>query len=294
MKHPFLVIVILLISLSAFSQSTSQEIVNNRFLVRKENKYGVIDSSKKIIIPFKYDFIEFENERLIVRSNGLHGLLSLDNEELIPIEYKFILPRNKQRFILWTNKSLFGLSDVNGEILIPIKYRQVSSLENHTFYVTENQSNINGVYDYSGKNIIPELYKFYTIDGEKIFATKNNKPQILNLLNAKDTVDLGDIKLIETVKHYSISEEMFQIIKKNEKYGLINSKNETIIPLQYDDIKSSENWRFFIVKSNNKIGIVNINGTIAKKPIYDSIELRKEYVLLKRKNAIDELYVYDL
>ena len=90
-----------------------------------------------------------------------------------------------------------------------------------------------------------------------------------------------------------MGESLFQIIKSENKYGVINSKNETIIPIIYDEIKSSQNWRYFIIKLNNKLGLININGIITKEPIYDNIELRKEYILLKRKDKKDEIYSYE-
>jgi hypothetical protein len=224
----------------------------------------------------------------------LNGLFSLDNKELIPIEFEFILPRKNDRFILWKKNSINGLSDTNGKIIIPIKYKRVSSTENDDFYITENKNNLNGVYDYNGKNIIPEEYKFYTIDKNRIFATKDNKARIIDIQNSENNIDLDErIELIETVRHYSMGENLFQIIKKENKYGIINSKNETIIPIVYDEIKSSQNWRYFIIKQKNKIGLININGTVTKEPIYDNIELRKEYIVLKKRNSKDEIYSYE-
>jgi hypothetical protein len=224
----------------------------------------------------------------------LNGLFSIDNKELIPIEFEFILPRKNDRFILWTKTSIFGLSDNNGKIKIPIKYKRVSSTENDDFYITENRNNLNGIYDYNGKNIIPEEYKFYTVDKYRIFATKDNKSQIIDIKNSENNIILDEkIELIETVRHYAMGENLFQIIKKENKFGLINSKNETVIPIIYDEIKSSQSWRYFIIKKNNKIGLINVNRTVTKEPIYDSIELRKEYIVLKRKNIKDEIYSYE-
>lgn len=284
----------LLLATSVYSQNFILKIEENRFIERKNHKYGITDSLKNIIVPFRFDFIEYKNQRLIVRNNKLHGLFSLDNKELVPIEFDFILPRNNDRFILWRTNSLHGLSDINGEIIIPIKYKHVSSTENDDFYLTTNEKNLNGVYDFNGKNIIPEEYKFYTVDNYRIFATKNNKAQIIDLQNSKNNIELDEaVEFIETIRHSSMGQDLFQIIKKENKYGIINSKNDIIIPAIYDEIKSSQNWRYFIIKQNNKLGLVNVNGSITKEPIYDGIELRKEYMLLKRTNLKDESYSYE-
>ena len=293
MKSIFLTISLLFFLTSIYSQNSVRKISNNRFIERKNNKDGVTDSLKKVIVPFKYDFIEYINERLIVRNNKLNGLLSLDNKEIIPIEFEFILPRKYNRFILWKTNSINGLSDNNGKIIIPLKYTNVSSTQNDDFYITENENNLNGVYDINGKNIIPEEYKFYTIDNYKIFATKKNKPLIIDIQNSKNNIPLDDnIELIETQRHYSMGENLFQIIKNGNKYGIINSKNETIIPIIYDEIISSGYWEYFIIKQKGKIGLININGIVVKEPIYDKIQMRKEYVILKKKNLKDVYYSY--
>jgi hypothetical protein len=294
MKITISIILLLLLTTFIYSQNSKTKIEENRFIERREDKFGVTDSLKNVIVPFIYDFIEFKNHRLIIRKNNLNGLFSLDNKELLPIEFEFILPRNNERFILWTKKSIFGLSDINGKIIIPLQYKGVSSTENDDFYITENENNLNSVFNYNGKIIIPEEYQFYTIDKYRIFATKNNNPQIIDLQNSKNNIFLCDnIELIETFRHYSMGETLFQIIKKENKFGVINSKNETVIPIIYDEIKSSQNWRYFIIKKNNKFGLINVDGTVAKEPIYDKIELRKEYVVLKRKNIKDEFYAYE-
>ena len=294
MKKSVLIILFFLNLNFSYSQNFKQKIDINRFIERRNNKYGVVDSLNNIIIPFKYNYIEFKNNRLIVRNKNLNGLLSLDNKELIPMRYEFLLPRNHDRFILFKRASLNGLSDSNGNLILPVKYKYISSTETDDFYITENDKKLNGVYSFNGENIIPEEYKFYIVDNYKIFAEKNNQPLIFDLQNLNNTKYLEkDISFIETVRHYAWGEMLFQIVKKQNKYGLINSQNETIIPTIYDELKSSENWRYFIFKKSNKMGLISINGKIIKQPIYDAIELRKEYVLLKRKNMKDEVYSYE-
>jgi hypothetical protein len=113
-KRTISTILFLLLTTFIYSQNSKTKIEENRFIERSENKFGITDSLKNVIIPFIYDFIEFKNQRLIIRNNNLNGLLSLDNKQLLPIEFEFILPRKNERFILWTKKSIFGLSDING------------------------------------------------------------------------------------------------------------------------------------------------------------------------------------
>lgn len=291
MKLILLSFLAFLLTEKSFSQKTIIE--TNRFLNVKNGKYGVIDSLNKTVVPFLYEFIEFKNNRLIVRKKGLHGLLTTNNDVIVPVKYQFILPRSDDRFILWTPKSLFGLCDNDGKFILPVKYKDVFSTENDDFYITRNDKNLNGVYSFTGENVFPELYKFYTLDGYNAFAVKDAQPLILNLQKPNDPVLLDqDIVFVETSRHHSIGEQFYQIVKKENKFGVINASNQVIVPLVYDEVKSSQHWRYFIIRDKGKIGLVNIDGDIVKEPIYDAIELRKEYILLKRKNQKDEIYSY--
>ena len=271
--------------------SQQNRIEENRLLKVKNGKYGLTDTLDKTVVPFDYDFIEYKNNRLIVRKKGLHGLLTTNNKLIIPIEYQFILPRGNNRFILWTPNSVFGLSDGDGKTIIPVRYKSVSSTENDDFYITKNQKNLNGVYNFNGDKVLPEIYRFYTIDGYKIFAVKDSQPLILNIENQEETIILDkDIGFVETTRHHSMGEQFYQIVKKGNKFGVINASNQTVVPIIYDEVKSSQHWRYFIIRHKGKFGIINVDGDIVKAPVYDAIELRKEFVLLKRKNQKDEVY----
>ncbi len=293
MKHLLLFKLTFFLMLSFFAQMP-QKLEENRFLKRNNNKFGVTDSTNKIIVPFIYNRIEYKNNRLIVEKQSKQGLITLNNEKVTTNKYRYILPRENNRFLLLTDSSRYGLCDSVGRILIPTKYKHISPTEMDEFYISENDEKLNGVFDFNGNVIFPEIYKFYTIDKYKIFAKCGTQAFILNLKNLSDSIKLDDkIDLIETQRHYSSTEKFFQIIKKSNKYGLINSDNKIMIPVIYDELTSSQHWRYFLIKQNNKLGLINVDGKIIKELIYDDIFLRKEYIILKRKNQKNEYYSYE-
>lgn len=281
-----------LLCVSGMAQPLLTKITENRFLVWKGDKVGVADSQHRIIVPFEFDKIEFQNKRLVVRIKDRYGLYTLNYHELLPVRYKFILPRPQDRFILLTHESLFGLADNNGNMIISPEYNFMSSMDGE-HYVVMNKQKLNGVYDFHGNLVVPMEYKFFTIDGSKVFAEKNNVAQILDINHLDSPVILdSSIKLIYTERHYSSSEEFFQIIKKDEKYGLMNADNGLIIPIIYDEMKSSGSWKFFIIKKNGKYGMLKIDGSIPVPPAYEKIVPKKEGVELFRKGNKKEFFGY--
>jgi hypothetical protein len=123
---------------------------------------------------------------------------------------------------------------------------------------------------------------------------KDGQPLILNILRPEETIFLDkDIDFVETVRHHSMAEtQLYQIVKKKDKFGVINASNQVIVPVIYDEVRSSQHWRYFIIKHKGKVGLINVDGETIKEPVYDAIALRKEFVLLKRKNHKDEIYTY--
>jgi hypothetical protein len=69
-KRTISTILFLLLTTFIYSQNSKTKIEENRFIERSENKFGITDSLKNVIIPFIYDFIEFKNQRLIIRNNN--------------------------------------------------------------------------------------------------------------------------------------------------------------------------------------------------------------------------------
>jgi hypothetical protein len=77
------------------------------------------------------------------------------------------------------------------------------------------------------------------------------------------------------------------VVIKDGKYGLINTKNEIIVPFIYEGIdgingefsEDSDTYTMtnFIAKKNGKYGIVDINGNIIKDFVYSLIVGNNEY-----------------
>ncbi len=63
------------------------------------------------------------------------------------------------------------------------------------------------------------------------------------------------------------------------KWGMINDKNETVIPFQYDKIVRAEGMGdslFFAVLANDKWGILEENGKVKTTALFDEISLTEE------------------
>lgn len=100
----------------------------NRFIVKKGGKYGVITRSKEVIIPIEYDtisnWVEYGPKEHFIVKNRKHGLISRDGDVVIPPIYDEIFVDNGS-LIKVQNNNLFGTIDWENEIIHPIKYENI-------------------------------------------------------------------------------------------------------------------------------------------------------------------------
>lgn len=283
----------LLVSFSLKAQNQQKYLTtDNRFSVYDNKKWGIVDSLDIVIIPFEYERIEFANNVFILTKNKKLGLVDLNNNEIIPTTYYQIYPRKNNRFILLSPEKKGGVIDNKGNIIIPNKFKYITNLHlADDFYLVKDINNNEGIFDFKGNEILPVEYVFYNSDKGTIFGSKDEQAFLFDLNNLDNTIILDEgIELVFTVRHYSGGEQFYQIISKNDKYGIVNFKNAIVISLEYEEIKSTNRWNYFFIKKNNKYGMIKIDGEIVVEPIYDKINLHKNYVSLLQADKVKDTF----
>lgn len=75
----------------------SIEYKDSIFIVRKNDKYGVLDIHKKVILDIKYDEINFKDTYrniIITKRDNLYGMYQTNGKTLVPEQYLFIYESN--------------------------------------------------------------------------------------------------------------------------------------------------------------------------------------------------------
>ncbi len=94
------------------------------------------------------------------------------------------------------------------------------------------------------------------------------------------------------------SDETYYIALKGDKYGVFNSKFETIVPFQYNSIKINrdEPMPFLQVNQGGMFGVVMPDGKVSIAPEYSNLNIvkagnGKEYVIIQKNG---KTYVKDI
>jgi hypothetical protein len=266
----------------------------NYILIENIKGSGVTDSLGEIIIAPNIDGgIYLRPNAFIIKHNNKYGLFDLQGNELLPniyskisldketekywIEYKDELTSNKDKMIL---KGLYSIGF--GFNIEP------------SFYSLKKYEE-----DFYGGSIEPgraAIFKLATsekIDTNNIdFKYQSVGIKVCNLIKASYNSKQGLIDYEDNVivpfKYYHIkpfSDSIFVAYKDNFHVGLINLKEDTILPFIYSKIYCTA-WNDICIifdKSDNA-GLVSKNGDIVLKPCYEKITIKSKDNFMVKKN----------
>ena len=122
-------------------------------------KYGYVNDSGDIIIPFEYSYADkFRYGKAIVSKGRMHGIIDYEGNVVIPFEYTGFNPSYDYNVIAAANKnSKWGLIGFDNKPITPFIYDYISEFENG--FATVVSSGKYGVIDESGKISVPIQYK---------------------------------------------------------------------------------------------------------------------------------------
>lgn len=241
---------------------------------RSGAKWGYASLDKQVVISPKYDDANwFSNGYASVKVGNKYGYINKQGKMVIPARFtvakpfrKGYLPRpNKETgdSVLFAGASL----QANGyEMCIDTKGNRMSKCP------AINEQSI-------AENREPVA----TVTREKTYTLPNS-----------------DGLFDKIVDDYKIpgSDETYYIAVKGDKYGVFNSKFETIVPFQYNSIKIMQTGKspFLQVNQAGMFGVVMPQGNVSIAPEYTNLNIvdaadGKEYVIIQKGG---KTYVKDI
>jgi len=183
----------------------------------KDGHWGASDGNGTIIVPLQYDFAELVADDFIVVGKtskedpqGVYGVFNAQGKQIIQTKYLTIdYDKDFKRFKVMVNagEARFnkGYLDENGKEVIPAVYDSLERISNNGDEPT-NIAKRDGKYGYinivSGKVMIPVEY---------------------------DALDIDSLKT-------SIDGRGVAIARKGEKFGVLSTDGEVLLPFDFDAI----------------------------------------------------------
>lgn len=285
---------------------------NHGFKVTKDKKNGFFNTRGEMVIPIQYDDIEnFMDRRdnlFKVKNNNLYGLITNTNEEIIPVKYESIFDRNKLILVV-TPERKFGLYDINGTSILPATYDFIFDTDSsNSGTLWAKKGDFFTIINKEKKILFQDEIKehFYLHNTDLLKLPANEYFPFLALKNNKDKVGLfnefsGELMVpfeYDDILQYAEQEDrLIFLVKRNNKFGIIDQQNNILIPLLYEDL----NLNFqeigtaslnFPAKKNGKYGIITSRNEIKTPFKYNDIQKISTLNLFKIKTK-DECYLAD-
>ncbi len=237
-----------------YSVDTISSLENYVIVSEKRNEttyYGIFSlMERKLVIPCSYlDFRKlYYNTNIFKVKNAItskYNLININNQLLFKDWYdEVITPNNISNRFIVKQGSNFGIVDSDEKIIVPINYLLISK----NSYSDGSHLSRNG----EGK------YGFMTIEGKVTLPFEYDKLE----------------------KKYGSNN---MISSQNSKCGIvrINSGSpQEIISCDYDDITNLE--RILIIKKGDKYGVLDGNGKIMVEPIYEDLKVLRDKIIIAK------------
>lgn len=247
---------------------------NGLIRVNDNGNYGYINKSGKIIIPIRYEHLNYysdDSDYLIAKFNGAWGVLNKSGDIVIPFEYQDI--RTWDEIFVAKKNHKYGAVDTDGKITIPFVYDCI-------YEGSENlaAARIGDTYSYInkyGNAIAPFIYEnayFYKFQNGMVLVEKDGKLGAINKYG--DVVVPIKYALPRTGDIPVGAGNEFKdgrlAVLRSGKYGFVDEQGKEVIELKYDFVKDFEEG-LARVNLNDKWGFVDTNGNEIIPIIYDEV-----------------------
>lgn len=242
-------------------------------LCSKNGKLGFIDKSESIIIPFEYDEAEsFKSGIAIVEKNDFYGVINRANKVILPFKYDFVGGLNANLMLVEEN-SKYGFANKKGQLIIAPSYEYASDFKNG-FAIVE-KDNKKGIIDSKAQFVIPMIYSWLELPNQ-YGVIRAKKDSLFGLIDIS-----GEEILPFSYNQIGSVSSGLLLIRSGTKYGYSNYKGEIVVSLKYDFAQGALLWGEFEkgyakYMRKEKFGIVDSLGEEVVPAIFENIRSYKD------------------
>ncbi len=257
----------------------------------KNEKFGVADGMKQVIIKPEYDSIghgivdadgepEYAKMIFIVKTKKGYGIINKEGEELIPIGLEKCRPF-KLEYCLARKKEKWGVYNMKGKEVLGFKYDNITYGGDGVFlcetWITKDSS----AYQYinkDGKTIGEKNYREATDFWYGMAAVKKDTAWGYINLEGKDAAEYK----FDLAEPFYLDSGKYALVKLKDKYGIIDKDGQYTVFPDYEKCLGYSDGLFRMSKGG-KIGFINTSGSVIIPFDYeDATAPREGYIAVKQ------------
>ncbi len=282
----------------------SQQLTKAQSLSSKQDEktglYGFVDSEDKFVVKPMYKEVDFNfgfkpGLSKVVNKNDKVGFVNEEGKEVVPFKYDEVGYFEGGYAIVKIKAGQYdyknGLMDSTGKEIIPLKWGKLEFYPNDKVLVFgEENASKVGLMDMKGNVLIPAQYEFWSKRVSKGLWPVG-KNDICGVVNLKNEVVVPfTYQMIE-----SFSDELNLATAKKDKdgkYGFIDRTGKMVVPFMYDDGWPS--GPYLVVKKDGRWGVISVDNKVVLPIEYASISSANAKTAWVRKNENDPDFEIDL
>ena len=224
--------------------------------VKLHGKWGYIDKKNNTIVPLIYESSSSFHEGLaLVKKNNRYGFIDNTGREVIPCTYESAYSFSEGLAKVETNGKA-GYIDISGNLIIPQLYVGGWSFHNGIAVVSRIRNFFierRGGIDKYGNEVIPIIYDNVSNFGADIFTVVCKKGKY-------GLIDKSGKLLTPCIYEKALSHDGLIPVKQNSKWGFITANGDVVIPFKFFDAYGFQDEMCIVRDSNYFYGYVNNNG----------------------------------
>lgn len=285
------------------------------FVLKQNEKYGVINKSGDTVITAEYNNIVIPNPKkgVFIAYTGEEVKVLNQNGEQILSEYGKIEPialKNiasnlmyEKNVLIYNQEDKYGLISIDGEKLTNATYQSIEGLPYKEGELLVKKDDKYGVINIKGNELVKTEYDQINIDnyitdnGYKdagyVVANKTDDGFRYGYIDKNGKMILkteyNDLVRISDIKN---NEDIYIIAAKNGQYGLFKNK-EQIIKNEYQSIAYSENDNTLTIEKSKKFGVATMDGDIIIPVEYSQIDNTGMYIYAQKDDGTKDVFKKD-
>lgn len=258
---------------------------DNFFLVEKDGKVGLFNRYGNATVPISFDWIELSNHFVLVSKDGKFGAYSFGGNKLLDPVYdhldisnfgNYFLLNPQDKYIGFGREGAFGISDTSGNIVLPTQYDAI--FKKNGFFETRKNGVIQ-LFNLAGKEI--DASKYSEFEGDPYYHSNRG------YLKVKADEKWGVIDSLGNTVLPAIYSDLYlgeQYISLHNQYlrGLAHYTGEIVLEPIYTNIFADERKRFFVYGKDGTYGMLNRKGEKLLPMEYDEIRINRYTIELKK------------
>ena len=191
----------------------------------KNEKYKIVDENGNVVVDNNYSYIEeLENNYYIVANGNKNGIIDLSGKAVVDLKYNSIFHLRNTELLQANISSTYTISLIDKNVMKTLVTMDNASVQVKENYVRVYSKTENRYFDFSGKELT----------NKQVFPN--------NQLYAK---------------------------KINDKWGFIDKNGNLKVQNEYDMVTEFNEYGFAGIKKDGKWGSVNSKGEVIQEPIYE-------------------------